>query len=108
MNTTIPLRQAMRCGLLPRAETVGGMPTRGFPIPDGETTETCPGYTTALAEVREVAMAFPQYKAGYLAEFLTEPPSPETLYACATLDRAHNALEAHRIRERSEEAKRGG
>lgn len=59
----------------------------------------CAGYTTTLPEVQEIAMAFPQYKAGYLAEFLDDAPTRDFLVGCAVLEGAHNAHEAQRMRD---------
>ena len=94
-----------RCGFLPRVSHVGSLPTSGFPFGEDDRTDVCPGYSTSLPEVVEVAVAYPQYRARYLAEFLGESPAPEFLYGCATLERAHSVWEADRMRKR--EASRG-
>lgn len=54
------------------------------------TLETCPGYTTALPEVQEVAATYPHWKARYLTEYLEEVPSPAILDGISILDRAIN------------------
>lgn len=74
---------------------------------DVDVVMTCPGYTTQLPEVVEVAVWHPQYQKHYLAEALGETPTPETLYAHATLERSHAAWEADALRKRQEAADRG-
>lgn len=113
----VQIRKRMGCGHEPRLPGRIGM---WAPMPiveewnaqdpalrDPDPVMHCPGYTTRLPEVQEVALCYPQYRARYLAEFLAETPSPEILYGCAVLERSHSECEAQRARERAEEGRHG-
>jgi hypothetical protein len=95
-------RQARRCGYLPRTDARSFTWVPPYLRDDLKTLETCPVYTTTLAEVEEVRQVYPAYKAGYLAEQLGEDASPETVAGCVVLDNAVNGKQAHEARERAD------
>jgi hypothetical protein len=101
-------RQLMRCGRLPRSTGRSSAWVPPYLRDDLTTLETCPTYTTTLAEVEEVRQVYPAFKAGYAAELLGEVPTPETIAGCVVLDNAVNAKSAHEARERAEKAGRDG
>jgi hypothetical protein len=102
-------RQTWGCGYEPRLPGRLGLwsPTPLVDECNEESPETrdpdpvmhCAGYTTGLNEVREVAVAHPQYLKHYLTEFLSEPPTAPTLYGHAVLERAHGLWETQRMKD---------
>jgi hypothetical protein len=83
-----PTRQLMGCGFLPppperlrpyvdAPAPLGFRPSRG---PKGERLDNvCPGYTSQLPEVIEVARARLHWDKGHLVEFLGGPPTEPML-----------------------------
>lgn len=99
MATTDPItRQAMGCGYEPPAPA--GVHVQVWdPLardPEGDRPlETCPGYTTALPEVRETSFARLSWKNGELAAWTRGAPVAEQqLAAIHLLDGSSHALEA--------------
>lgn len=84
----VTTRQHMRCAYLPAVDDARAwMPPSWRDRPDAVSLSTCPGYTTALPAVIEVAMAHPQWKAGALTAYLDgEPPTPQALDVLSLYD----------------------
>ena len=84
---TVTTRQAIGCGYEPATPDAQPWVPPSWRDRGDEKLSTCPGYTTALPAVYEVVEAFPQWKAGTLADYLDgERPTPIALGCLAVLD----------------------
>lgn len=115
-------RQMMRCGRLPpvppdrlvrdsSGEVIGfehnGL--RRFRTMPKQDASTCAGLASTLPEVGEVVISYPQWKAGTLADWLCERPTPTLLTCLAMLEAGKNQCESDRIeRDRKEAEARNG
>lgn len=87
------IRQGWACGHAPPAppgvvvEAWSGLGYKGDP------PKTCPGYTTTLPEVIEIARAWRWWDKGQLAQFFDEPPTDEIRLGVELFDGAVKALE---------------
>ncbi len=77
----VATRQHMRCPYLPAVDDARAwMPPSWRDRREAVPLSTCPGYTTALPAVIEAVMAFPQWQAGTLTEYLDgDAPTPIAL-----------------------------
>lgn len=67
-----PLRREMGCGWLTRGDDEPVMPWRHSDDRGGHTFTTCPGYTTEIPEVADIAHAYAHWEKGQLRDALPE------------------------------------
>lgn len=100
-------RQAIACAYLPPlADAQPWVPPAWRD--DDRRLSTCPGYTTTIPAVAEVAGAWPQWKAGTLTDYLDgAAPTPVALACLAALDDGIEEHKAHATAERLKNPKGG-
>ena len=96
---TMTTRQALGCAYMPPVADAQPWVPPAWRDDDRRLT-VCPGYTTSLPAVFEVAVAFPQWKAGTLTDYLDGTPPTSVALAClAALDDGAEEHKAWATRE---------